>query len=530
MNKRRSAMGHEAMLTGDIAEDIAVLLLRRLGLTPRRDDKDRGEDLSIEIRDHDGRLARAWVQVKGSATYTRNVEVDGAWRVAVRANAITRYRSSSHLVILLAPDITTNEVRWTPLRPHVELKNVPDGKAGAFYLGPGDVITPNVADAFLDRLAQLVQDLRAAQADFPALLSARGAQMEALDPRFLVRVAASGEGVVHTIIARDEPVTVQVAVQPASPYDAEALRDAIAFGSSRKIGITLINYEGSPLFDALGAIEPETLEVGAIPTVSVAAVGTIDPSSHTFTRVYPGKVEGRAGLLGNELHFLAPEVPLEIRIRMPHNEPGAATINLTWRTDHWIGRQVSDLPYLVRTRQLAERLLDGHRLALAITIHDEDRVAMIFRVDGSAVEHVNRWTQILSDLAQVDQAYGIGTVVRGEPALVEEIEALRALAAVIRGERTGTLRPRRFRFDLTSAGEISSRPALYCVAMDVAFRLWSEDVARVPLILRLENYVAEPDGADGSFIATAAHDGTLRFMLDTREQRGDSLTRSDVDF
>ncbi|MFJ4257502.1 hypothetical protein ACIP01_11240 [Pseudomonas monteilii] len=197
------------------------------------------------------------------------------------------------------------------------------------------------------------------------------AGLEALDPRFNVRVDKHGKNYYHHISAAQENVSLQLILEDLDQLEGfwEAERALVEEGREMQIPGAHFKFEGSKLFDAIHqkvrGSGQGILTVGAPKRMLTANLYVRTPEGHeraidTFTCYYT------SGSLRTVFNGEALGGFFEVKASCAHD--GSDTkFDLTFNVDAWRGKNIRDLPGFSRLARAAPFLTKG-RLVVEIEV------------------------------------------------------------------------------------------------------------------------------------------------------------------
>jgi hypothetical protein len=343
VSKKAVERGWANLDVGDQGQNAVEGLLMKMGLRPRAEPKDRGEDVNLEFERSDGRWDRLFVQVKSSDNRFRASRSD-VWRVRVKANAAARYRRAAHPVILIAVDLSTGECRWDDLR---SLAMSPPG-AVTVSLSSERRLQIADRDAFVARLAELADRQRARVVPPTAALADEEARLRALDPRLEFRLTANSSGITSEVWPVGDPPVLQIHGE-LDADSATRVDEHLRYGTPVTAEFRNLSVSGSPVFEEFGVAPTALIEMMSIGHAQDLALGWLDAAGE-FQCAVEGLAIGYVGQEGIEIRFGGPGLPLELTLRRatPAGEPQLPVplhANFCFQFGAWDGHRYRALPW-----------------------------------------------------------------------------------------------------------------------------------------------------------------------------------------
>jgi len=480
------SQGRANQLTGRLGQHAAEGLLLRMGLTPRPETWDEGEDYSIEVPLEGGGWERMYVQVKGTQAGFRTTG-DGAWSVALEARAVERYRAAAHPVVLLAVDVRADEIRWD------DLSGLADRTGDvAVKVAPSARLTLAMADDWIATLRELLRARRAERTSPTDTIAATEARLRALDDRLDVRVTADREGVTCHLSAKGT-APVEIAFGGTPTDDGAVQWDALfTYGTPAVVDFNNFVIAGSPVFDHDGDVSEARLIVRTVPQDVVVALGWFDEQAN-----FQGGMEGRASLYigeeGFELRLNDPGLPLQVTLR---NRMRERKLHGTFGNDSaaWDGHTLANLPWWDRYWSLLQALAAGARLGIARREFGEFTTPVSLGTSDQVVAFAKAAIEGLGPIpTAVELAKRGASQIRwthGATLSIDEVADLRAAERLLRGEAV-EVQPSRLPYQ--PATEDPHGTAIVRARLGGEFRLglMGEALCRLEVIWRLYDYVLE---------------------------------------
>lgn len=473
---KKRDQGHRSRIIGRRAQAAARKLFEDMELMPRREDEDDGEDLVLEVVNGLGQIERVLVQIKGSESWASSSEA--AWNVPVRANAIGRYRQLAHPIFLVAVDLATEEIRWLHLDPL--LGNTSNPKTRRFAMPVTARINVEDAEAFKTAL-RVAADSRRLGA-VPKSLAEHERELEASDPRFIVRAIANARGMSYELRAR-VPVAAAFQVK-AERAAAEAFAHAVGHGRPATLAVASIAASGSPLFAALNQKAGFLTLTGNAREVS-GSLGWIDQAG-TFQPAYDSRFTVHHGHQGLSLDVESDGAPFHVELEGTYGQ-NKANLQFTLDLAPWLGRPLRAVPYLDQTAALFEALVGGAPMAFAERRYGKyERVQPIPSSDElrSYAASVLGVIRLVQAIARVSQRFAPDILFQGTDLQNDEFQSLVILDSVV---RTGSSAVDSIAatVHLVEGGELppNKTPDDVIVTADLTLQLWGREVALVPIVM-----------------------------------------------
>jgi len=264
------------------------------------------------------------------------------------------------------------------------------------------------------------------------------AGLEALDPRFNVRVDKHGKNYHHHISAAQENVSLQLILEDLDQLEGfwEAERALVEEGRELQIPGAHFKFEGSKLFDAIHqkvrGSGQGILTVGAPKRMLTANLYVRSPEGHeraidTFTCYYT------SGSLRTVFNGEALGGFFEVKASCAHD--GSDTkFDLTFNVDAWRGKNIRDLPGFSRLARAAPYLKNG---SLVVEIEVGINVASFDTKSSPLNEEYRdqlRWlVEYLDSARKVAEHCGEPIILKAIDFDIEVYAALRKYARLLSG-------------------------------------------------------------------------------------------------
>lgn len=498
MAKETKAQGSRNQLTGRRGENMAEGLLLELGLQPRREAWDDGEDFSIEVPREPGGWERLFVQVKGSTRFDTTSDRD--WKVRIEARAVHRYLEATHPVILLAVDVTTGEIRWHNL---ATLK--PSARAVTVRVSTEGRLTAASRESWLGELRRLLFQRRVQLTPAPLALAAEEARLQALDPRLNVRLTADSGGITRTLTQKspEEEVVLTFVGEPAESSRQE-LEELWSFGVPVTAEFKDFVVTGSPAIDH-GPTDAR-IDLSAVPTELVVAVGWYDQAGE-FRVGEEGQAVLFRGARGFEVRLHDESLPVRVTIRADAEE---RKIQGTFRmaTAAWTGKPLAKLPWWDRVMAMLNGLANGAPLGIANREFGELVAASPLGTNAEVVTFAKNCIVALGPIpVLVEVARRIRTSATWRDGLIprHEVERLERMRELLGGSAIRT-KPRTWGCVFEGDPQDGLAVPRFHFAGTLDVELMGESIGVLEVVWRLSNYVFERQGseANGVLLPTAA--------------------------
>ena len=408
------ARGTKAKRQGTRAQYLVGTLLHDWGWDPRPEIPDEGFDFNVEVPPTDGAPARRFlVQVKGSDDMI--VRQDGTWHVPVTQRRWDEYQRHRLPVFIIGVDHETDTFRWCDVKdgsivvpPRLGFKRrQPTARKKPklnVRLFPHKTLSRSLDAAFLsaiDRAWKTKDDMF-----HPPVVATRvrANRLEEKDPRFQVTVNVVDGVESHIIQPRGEPVPLSVAIRLASKDDSHAFRNMYRFGTPATVKASAIEFKGSRLFEDLPT--RGDLSVGGPSEKVRFAIGHLKKGTKTIEWDLEEDGQFFRGVDGGEWHHDCSDLPLNLRLRF--ERVGSASLTFGLEQSRWLGKDLSQLPYLQPMRRFFDGVLDGGSIVLGRRHLGEVSVLAQVALDDPAEKHqrmfiqaTSAWLRAVSAIAKV---------------------------------------------------------------------------------------------------------------------------------
>lgn len=234
--------------TGALAEHDVERLFLTWRWTVGKDLIDVGYDLNVEPDQSRFKGHRFLVQVKGTASRKSGKVVAPVSKKRLRQYAI------NPLPVFLIRRTADGVLYWIHVQAWArtnERRLDGDGTSGV-VIPSGQVLED--CETFSTYLSSIFLPLPETQGAIAALAEDRTRYLSALDPRFDIQIEYVDGVESYKIFAREPGAAVEVQIQPSAGDDGvESMENTIKYGLPSTIAVDSVNFQGSQLFDAIGA-------------------------------------------------------------------------------------------------------------------------------------------------------------------------------------------------------------------------------------------------------------------------------------
>ena len=351
---------------------------------------DYGVDYRVEVFEKGEKTGNIFgVQLKGSTTLAPQATT---WKLRLKTKHLAAFLDKERQpIFVVLIDTIHKKGRWLFVQKFVKENLVANkwrNKQSAQLLFP---ISNDITDS--DTLsAEVVEAFEYVRHLWPGGLRAtieyEQQRLEALDPRFEVEIAASGDKTHCQIYAKQN---VELTLKIGGPKNIGRLRDLIECGIPAEFASSDVEVKGSPLFESFN---DGTMKITPRVHLGDLTISAIEENDDRVLLTMPATLRSGAskGLLAANL----PNGPLTFEVDL-HNKKGEPlNARLTAPLKKWFGQALGNLAYF-----------DGfRRLIFAIETHVDLRVefsvpgafSLSLRTNASQLGEMRKYTTAVDGL------------------------------------------------------------------------------------------------------------------------------------
>lgn len=235
---------------------------------------------------------------------------------------------------------------------------------------------PNPADAQNLLLAALTRaPTHLSRNAIANVIGATELQLQALDPRFLVR-AAYANGVSTYTIEAIEPVGLSFKAKELAPDTLASVRSMYEHGTPVTMAANQLTVDGSPLMShiaELAAAEGGTLTMTPREVPALLKLKLIEPNTNQVSAFDDMQGSVRVGRKSFTFEGTNCAGMLKVSFRKPLDDGATLTDGQFWADfTRWNGRDIRSLPYLDKLAKLYKMLSEGWQLEFALEMQGQE--------------------------------------------------------------------------------------------------------------------------------------------------------------